>query len=110
MAVMKVTEASPWQDLLDQGREDELLVAVAREGARPGSMSSVPEDLPPALVQALGRGGVSELYLHQAEALEAARAGNVIVTTGTASGKSLSFNLPVLETLAGDPRARALYL
>ncbi len=48
---------------------------------------------------------------HQAEAYAAARAGgNLIVTTGTASGKTLAFNLPVLDALAADPHARALYL
>ena len=110
MAVMKVSAPTPWEDLLEEGRRDEVLVTSAREGARPGQTSPLPEDLPPALSEALGRGGITELYLHQAEALSAARSGNVIVTTGTASGKSLSFNLPVLETLASDPRARALYL
>ncbi len=44
------------------------------------------------------------------EALEAARAGDVIVTSGTASGKSLSFNLPVLDSLVADPKSRALYV
>ena len=53
----------------------------------------------------------SELYAHQAEAWTAARAGgNVIVTTGTASGKTLAFNLPVLDALATAPKNRALYL
>ena len=47
---------------------------------------------------------------HQADALEAARRGHAIVTTGTASGKSLAFNLPVLDTLASDVAARAFYL
>src|SRR5207247_4902621 len=56
------------------------------------------------------RTGVEELYSHQAEAYESAMRGDTIVTTGTASGKSLAFNLPVLDTLARDPRARALYL
>ena len=50
------------------------------------------------------------LYSHQLEALEAAAAGNVIVTSGTASGKSLSFNLPVLDAIAHDPKSRALYI
>ncbi|HLG09805.1 MAG TPA: DEAD/DEAH box helicase [Gaiellaceae bacterium] len=55
--------------------------------------------------------GVTSLYRHQAEAWEAARRGeNVIVTTGTASGKSLAFNLPVLDAIAREPKTRALYL
>ena len=55
--------------------------------------------------------GVPALYAHQLEAWEASRRGeHVIVTTGTASGKTLAFNLPVLDALARDPHARALYL
>jgi DEAD/DEAH box helicase domain-containing protein len=55
--------------------------------------------------------GVAGLWTHQAEALAAAREGrHVVVSTGTASGKSLCFNLPVLETLLADRKARALYL
>ena len=51
------------------------------------------------------------LYAHQADAWEAARRGeHVIVTTGTASGKTLAFNLPVLDALAREPKTRALYL
>ena len=56
------------------------------------------------------RAGIEALYSHQLEALEAAAAGNAIVTSGTASGKSLSFNLPVLDGLVRDERRRALYL
>ena len=59
---------------------------------------------------ALARRGITELYAHQAQAYAAARDGNVIVTTGTASGKTLAFNLPVLDALAADRHARALYL
>jgi DEAD/DEAH box helicase domain-containing protein len=55
--------------------------------------------------------GVSTLYTHQLEAWEASGRGeHLIVTTGTASGKTLAFNLPVLDSLARDPHARALYL
>ena len=55
--------------------------------------------------------GVPTLYTHQLEAWEASGRGeHVIVTTGTASGKTLAFNLPVLDSLARDPHARALYL
>jgi DEAD/DEAH box helicase domain-containing protein len=55
--------------------------------------------------------GVDRLYVHQRNAWDAAQRGaHVLVTTGTASGKTLAFNLPVLHALARDPHARALYL
>ena len=60
---------------------------------------------------ALVAAGAERLYTHQAEAINAALAGqNVVVATSTASGKTLCFNVPVLEALARDPLARALYL
>jgi DEAD/DEAH box helicase domain-containing protein len=62
------------------------------------------------VLAALERVGAEQLYAHQREALEAAWRGPTIVTTGTASGKSLCFNLPTLDVLCRDPRARALYL
>jgi DEAD/DEAH box helicase domain-containing protein len=98
-----------WVALADAGA-DGRLVAVSAEDPRPAQRAPIPADTQPALAQGLRRSGVESLYAHQLEALEAARAGNVIVTSGTASGKSLSFNLPVLGDLVGDPRARALYL
>ena len=67
--------------------------------------------LPPSLCRALGRIGAKELYTHQAKALEVVRAGgNLVVVTGTASGKTLCYNLPVLETMQADESARVLYL
>jgi len=95
--------------VLEDGRGEQL-VAESRYGARPAEVSPLPEDLHPALLEALRRSGVDALYSHQAATLEAVRRGHTIVTTGTASGKSLAFNLPVLDTLARDGRARALYL
>jgi DEAD/DEAH box helicase domain-containing protein len=100
----------PWSALLDEGRADERLVRTARYGARPPQPAPVPGDLHPALLEALERTGITQLWSHQAEALESAWQGATIVTTGTASGKSLAFNLPVLDTLARDPRARAIYI
>src|SRR6187455_2108415 len=76
---------------------------------RPRSVA-IPGDLHPDVIAALERAGVERLWSHQAEALEAAWAGPTIVTTGTASGKSLCFNLPTLDVLCSDARARALYL
>lgn len=65
----------------------------------------------PGLVEHLLTQGISRPYLHQAAGAEHAWAGrDVVVATGTSSGKSLSYQLPVLSRLAADPRACALYL
>ena len=73
--------------------------------------AALPTWLDPRLAGALRRRGVEELYSHQAEALEALHEGeDVVIVTPTASGKSLCYNLPVLQEIAEDPAARALYL
>ncbi len=78
---------------------------------RPADFVDPAPPLPLPLADALRGQGIARLYRHQAEALAAARDGrNVIVTTGTASGKSLAYQLPVLETLLRDPAARALFV
>ena len=105
----------------------ELLAAV-RGGARTGPgadelrhLSEIParaaESRPwpswaaPQVVAALRAHGIEAPWSHQLEAAELAHAGrHVVLSTGTASGKSLAFWLPVLDALARDPRARALYL
>jgi DEAD/DEAH box helicase domain-containing protein len=108
--VAVVRDIEPWDALLDAGRADERLVHQAREGAREAEAVALPDDLHPDLLAALRRLGIEELYSHQADAVEAAQKGPVVITTGTASGKSLAFNLPTLHTLLSQPRARALYL
>ncbi len=61
--------------------------------------------------EALQRLGIHQFYSHQAEAIEAVRRGeNIVVVTGTASGKTLTYNVPVLEALEDQPNARALYI
>jgi DEAD/DEAH box helicase domain-containing protein len=107
-----VTErtAEPWTELLDAGAADGRLVREAREGPGRGSLTGVPRELHPQVLAALEHVGIERLYCHQAEAVHAACAGPVIITTGTASGKSLCFNLPTLDVLCRDARARALYV
>jgi DEAD/DEAH box helicase domain-containing protein len=84
---------------------------VARLPARTGDAEPVPDDLPAALTARLARAGISSLWSHQREALELVRAGrHLVVATGTASGKSLCYQLPIAEHLVGDDRAVALYL
>jgi len=102
-------QRQPWTDLLQTGRDDERLVREAFEGGTPPRLVD-PPPLHPKLLAALRETGVEQLYAHQAEAVEAAMAGPFIVTTGTASGKSLCFNLPTLHALLTKPTARALYL
>jgi DEAD/DEAH box helicase domain-containing protein len=91
--------------------EDERLVATTRESAQAATLAEIPAELHEDVREALQRAGISSLFSHQADAWESVmREGHTIVTTGTASGKSLCFNLPVLHVLSCDSRARALYL
>src|SRR5829696_1135410 len=105
-----VRDIEPWDELLEAGRTDERLVTQSAVNARPGSEAPIPEELHPEVAEALRGRGIERLWSHQAEAIHAAWAGPTIVTTGTASGKSLCFQLPTLDVLCRDARARALYL
>jgi DEAD/DEAH box helicase domain-containing protein len=79
--------------------------------ARVEHLSAIPADLHPALVAALAQRGYPSLFSHQAEVWAHAHAGeHVALVTGTASGKTLAYNLPVLDRLLRLPEARALYL
>ncbi|MEX2587860.1 MAG: DEAD/DEAH box helicase [Actinomycetota bacterium] len=82
-----------------------VLKAVAARGVDPDP------PLPEVLAARLEAAGIRRLWSHQAEALDAVRRGSsVTVSTGTASGKSLCFNLPTIERILTEPRSRALYL
>ncbi len=101
--------------ILDRLKADkrftENLTAWHAVPARPAQYAPFPKRLNPKLVAALQQRGVHQLFTHQAEAIEAVLSGeNVAVVTPTASGKTLCYNAPVLNTLLEDPEARALYL
>lgn len=105
----------PIQDALDNLRLDpdfmRNVAAWERLAPRPARYADFPPNLDPRLVAALRARGTAPLYTHQVAAVEAALAGeNVVVVTSTASGKTLCYNLPVLQSLMADPAARALYL
>jgi DEAD/DEAH box helicase domain-containing protein len=101
------TVAASWADLV----EGEEVAYSGVEASREPRLEPLPDDLDPRLASSLVASGVTTLYRHQAETWEAARRGeNVVITTGTASGKSLAFNLPVLDAIAREPKTRALYL
>ncbi|MBC7229823.1 MAG: DEAD/DEAH box helicase [Actinobacteria bacterium] len=107
-----------------QGGFEELLAEIsARKGdehrmthveiipARPATWVDLPRDMHPGLKEALARLGVRSLYPHQARAMDLIRQGrHVIMSTGTASGKSLCYHLPVYEEILERPASRALYL
>jgi DEAD/DEAH box helicase domain-containing protein len=96
--------AVSWGDLL----EGEELAHVENVAAADPRVAPLPEALDPRVRAALPFDG---LYEHQREAWDvAARGENLILATGTASGKSLAFNLPVLDAIAREPKERALYL
>jgi DEAD/DEAH box helicase domain-containing protein len=100
----------PWSALLDAGREDGRLVREAAEGPGRAKLVEPPHELHPDVLRALARQQIHRLYSHQAQAVHSAWSGPTIITTGTASGKSMCFNLPTLDVLCRDACARALYL
>jgi DEAD/DEAH box helicase domain-containing protein len=103
------------ESLLLQFRADRSFMrdvaAWERVSARPAQYAPFPTTLDQRLLKALRSRGIDQLYTHQAAAVEAvARGQNPVVVTSTASGKTLCYNLPVLNTLLRDRKANALYL
>ena len=90
---------------------EERVTAVRRMPACAAQTAPFPSAIDPRLRAALGARGIVELYTHQAEAIEHALHGrHVVVTTPTASGKTVCYNVPILNTVLHDPSSRALCL
>ncbi|MBI3458214.1 MAG: DEAD/DEAH box helicase [Candidatus Rokubacteria bacterium] len=89
----------------------EAVTALRHFPPRPPTFVSIPDSVDPRLAEALRTRGIDALYSHQAHAIEVLdKGGHCVVVTPTASGKTLCYNLPVLQALLRDPAARALYL
>jgi DEAD/DEAH box helicase domain-containing protein len=89
----------------------EMLTAVRHYPARVAQWTEFPDWVHADLHAAYNAKGIRQLYTHQAAAAETVHAGkNVVVVTPTASGKTLCYNLPVLNAILGDHDARAMYL
>ncbi len=79
--------------------------------AKPARMEDLPENLHPLLKQALTERGIERVYTHQKSAYDTLSVGqSIVAVTPTASGKTLCYNLPVLQQILTDPNTRALYL
>ncbi|MCD4690296.1 DEAD/DEAH box helicase [bacterium] len=90
---------------------DGQIAHVETNPARAAQYGELAEPMPGVLADALARTGVERLYSHQVDAVGAIRAGeNVVVVTGTASGKTLCYDIPVIERLIENPNAKALFL
>jgi len=90
---------------------DEVVTAVRRLPAVEAAYAPFPANIDPRLRAAFESRGISQLYTHQAEAFAHVSDGRqVVVTTPTASGKTLCYNLPVLDRILKNPATRALYL
>jgi DEAD/DEAH box helicase domain-containing protein len=85
--------------------------AVRRIPARAALTAPIPESVAVELCTALAQRGIADLYSHQAESFQLLASGkNVVIVTPTASGKTLCYNLPVLNRVLAEPGARAMYL
>src|SRR5436309_9116377 len=98
-------------ELLTSLETGPLITAVRHFEARPAVFAAFPSSPDPRLPEALRTRGVEQLYSHQAKAFETVAKGeNLVVVTPTASGKTLCYNLPVLQALVQQPDSRVLYL
>lgn len=87
------------------------MVYIREAPARQAAFAETAAPLSLPVEKMLAARGIERLYTHQAQAIDAARAGeDLVIVTGTASGKSLCYTAPLLERLAEDPRATALLL
>ncbi|MGH7309341.1 MAG: DEAD/DEAH box helicase [Candidatus Rokuibacteriota bacterium] len=98
-------------DLLTSPSTGPCITTFRHFPPRPPVLVPFPSSLDPRIAEALRGRGISELYSHQAKAWELVDKGeHVVVVTPTASGKTLCYNLPVLQMLLAQPDARVLYL
>ncbi|HEX9750453.1 MAG TPA: DEAD/DEAH box helicase [candidate division Zixibacteria bacterium] len=99
------------EQILERLRHDPNVAHWHTLEAADGVYADFPASLDPRLAEAAKRRGIRRLYRHQADSVEQVAVGrNVVVVTPTASGKTLCYNLPVLNAVLADPSARALYL
>ncbi|MBP1610302.1 MAG: box helicase domain protein [Acidobacteria bacterium] len=108
-AITQVSEII--QEIRKLDLTNEVVTAVERMPPREAQWAPMPDWIKPELVEAFRGKGVVQLYSHQADAADRIRRGrNLVIVTPTASGKTLCYNLPVLNAILENPDTRALYL
>jgi DEAD/DEAH box helicase domain-containing protein len=115
LAVRRAAPLASIREIVDhlaaQDRTGEVITAVHHIPAREAQWAPMPEWVRPELLAAYAAKGIERLYSHQAQTAEAVHGGrNSVVVTPTASGKTLCYNLPILNAVLENPEARALYL
>ena len=100
-----------FENAVRSGEDDPHVTAIRRLAPQDAVYAPFPDALDPRVQQAYASRGIEQLYSHQAEAVDHVLHGrNVVVVTPTASGKTLCYNVPVLDAILKDPASRALYL
>ncbi|WP_068775615.1 DEAD/DEAH box helicase [Paenibacillus sp. FJAT-26967] len=98
-------------ELIETLRTDENIVNWHEIQPQEAMTRNMPESVDPRIKSALEKRGITQLYTHQYTAYQTVRSGeNIVAVTPTASGKTLCYNLPVLQEIAADDTSRALYL
>ena len=110
---MKVRKNLPeiMKELISEQQYKDNIVHWHTIEEKEAKTACLPEDIHPSLIEALQKRGITRLYTHQKTSYRTAINGDSFVAvTPTASGKTLCYNLPVLQTIVNDPDARALYM
>src|SRR5258706_14978715 len=104
------TKPSTLREYLGELKKSDSVSGYHYIAPREPRFVDLPETLDQRIRSALGVRGIAQLYSHQLEAFNLAREGkNVVVVTPTASGKTLCYNLPVLQKIVENPDSRALF-
>lgn len=111
MMIVKKSLQEILADLKLNGQYKENIVYWHTIEEQPAKTVSLPDDLHSVLQESLMKRGIQKLYTHQKSAYEQIMKGsNIVAVTPTASGKTLCYNVPVLQTILFNPQARALYI
>ncbi|MDD3626708.1 MAG: DEAD/DEAH box helicase [bacterium] len=99
------------KDLLTEEKFKNNIIQIKKLSSKPADLREIPEHLHQKIRDSLYKNGIESLFSHQASAVEhILNKENVVIVTPTASGKTLCYNIPVLDAIVKDPKIRAIYL